>query len=113
MAVLRPEWPYEPDQHATSSQNVQSETFSRGRHSENNSAGNLDAFIQRVAGASMDEIDGVIRELESMRELLRIEAERVSSDLAAFVSVTRSSMSAMRIISDGLRNLRQGSNNER
>ena len=113
MAVLRPEWPYEPDQHATSSQNVQSETFSRGRHSENNPAGNLDAFIQRVAVASMDEIDGVIRELESMRELLRIEAERVSLDLAAFVSVTQSSMSAMRIISDSLRNLRQGSNNER
>jgi hypothetical protein len=61
----------------------------------------------------MDEIDGVIRELESMRELLRIEAERVSFDLAAFVGVTQSSMSAMRIISDSLKNLRQGANNER
>jgi len=113
MAVIRPDWLQEPDQRATSSQTMQSETFSRERPSEHNSTGNLDALIQRVAGASMDEIDGVIREIESMRELLRIKAERVSFDLAAFASVTRSSMSAMRIISDSLKNLRQGSNNER
>src|SRR5215813_7241485 len=113
MAVIRPEWPHETDQHSTSGQSDQSETYSRDRVSEHNPAGNLDALIQRVADASMDEIDDVIRELESMRELLRMEAERVSFDLAAFVSVNRSSMSAMRIISDSLRNLRQGSNNER
>jgi len=113
MAVMRPEWPYKSDQQATSSRSVQPETISRERASEYNPGGNLDALIQRVAGSSMDEIDGVIRELESMREILRMEAERVSFDLAAFVSVNQSSMSAMRIISDSLKNLRQGSNKER
>jgi len=113
MAVIRPDWPQETDQRAISSETIQTETFARERPSEHNPARNLDALIQRVAGASMDEIDGVIRELESMRELLRIEAERVSFDLAAFVGVTQSSMSAMRIISDSLKNLRQGANNER
>jgi hypothetical protein len=113
MAVIRPEWPHEPEQHAMSGRTAHSETFSRAPASEHSSSGNLDALIQRVAGASMDEIDGVIRELESMRELLRREAERVSFDLAAFVNVTQSSMSAMRVISDSLKNLRPGSNNER
>ena len=113
MAVIRPEWPHEPEQHAMSGRTAHSETFSRARASEHSPSGNLDALIQRVAGASMDEIDGVIRELESMRELLRREAERVSFDLAAFVNVTQSSMSAMRVISDSLKNLRPSSNNER
>jgi hypothetical protein len=113
MAVIRPEWPLEPDQHETPGQTMEAGTFPGERAHDHNPAGNLDALIQRVAGASMDEIDGVIRELERMREILRMEAERVSFDLAAFVSVNRSSMSAMRIISESLKNLRQGSNNER
>jgi len=94
-----------------SSRTAHSETFSRARASEHSPSGNLDALIQRVAGASMDEIDGVIRELEGMREMLRREAERVSFDLAAFASVSQSSMSAMKIISQSLKNLKNG--NER
>ena len=35
----------------------------------------------------MNEIDVVIHELESMREMLRRKAERVSVDLAEFASV--------------------------
>jgi len=108
MAVIRPEWPHEPDQHAMSSRTAHSETFSRARASEHSPSGNLDALIQRVAGASMDEIDGVINELEGMREMLRREAEQVSLDLAAFASVSQSSMSAMKIISESLKNFRKG-----
>ena len=36
-------------------------------------AENLNALIQRVAGDSMEEIDSVIRELESVRDMLRNE----------------------------------------
>ena len=51
--------------------------------------------------------------LKVMREGLRREAERVSFDLAAFISVTRSSMSAMKIISDNLKVLKKGPSSER
>jgi len=61
----------------------------------------------------MDEIDGVINELEGMREMLRREAERVSLELAAFATESQSSMSAMKIISESLKNLRKCPSNGR
>ena len=80
MAVIRPEWTHdEADPYAPPEQRAQQPSHS--------SVGNLDIVVQRIAGASMDEIDGVIHELEGMREMLRREAERVSFDLAAFASV--------------------------
>ena len=103
MAVIRPEWTHEADPYAPPEQ--------RAQQPSNSPVGNLDSVVQRIAGASMDEIDGVIRELEGMREMLRREAERVSFDLAAFASVSQSSMSAMKIISQSLKNLKNG--NER
>ena len=101
MAVIRPEWTQETDPYAPPDQRGAAEKFSR-------SPGELDAFVRRIAGASMDEIDGVINELEGMREMLRREAEQVSLDLAAFASVSQSSMSAMKIISESLKNFRKG-----
>ena len=103
MAVIRPEWPHEADPYAPEQ---------RAEQHPNGSVGNLDIVVQRIAGASMDEIDGVIRELEIMREMLRREAERVSFDLAAFASVSQSSTSAMKITSQSLKNLRKGTDGE-
>ena len=40
-------------------------------------AENLNALIRRVAGASMEEIDRVILELQGVRDMLRSEGERV------------------------------------
>jgi len=58
----------------------------------------LNKRIQVAAGASMDEIDRVIRELEGVRDLLRKEADRVSGEIASFVSLTHASMTAMQVI---------------
>jgi hypothetical protein len=65
--------------------------------------GNLDALIRRVAGTSTDEIDRIIRELESMRDLLRNEGERVSRELAGYTSLSQSSAAAMKILSDSVK----------
>lgn len=46
----------------------------------------------------MDEIDRVIRELEGVRDLLRKEVDRVSGEIAGFVSLTQGSMTAMQVI---------------
>jgi hypothetical protein len=71
--------------------------------SNDRSAENLDGLIQRVAGASMDEVDHVIRELESIREMLRNEGERVSQQIAGYAGLCQASMTAMKILSNSLK----------
>ncbi|MFZ0094279.1 MAG: hypothetical protein WAK97_10190 [Pseudolabrys sp.] len=66
-------------------------------------AGSLDALIRRIAGASMDEIDSVIHELERVRNMLCNEGERVSREIAGYAGLSRASMAAMQAISDSIR----------
>ena len=66
-------------------------------------AENLNALIRRVAGASMEEIDRVILELQGVREMLRSEGERVSRELAGYASLSHASMTAMKVIGDSLK----------
>ena len=65
-------------------------------------AENLNALIQRVAGDSMDEIDRVIRELESVRDMMRNEGERVSREIAGYASLSHSAATAMKVIADSI-----------
>jgi hypothetical protein len=66
-------------------------------------ADSLNALIRRVAGASMDEIDRVILELQGVRDMLRGEGERVSRELAGYASLSHASMTAMKVIGDSLK----------
>ena len=66
-------------------------------------AENLNALIRRVAGASMEEIDRVILELQSVRDMLRREGERVSRELSGYASLSHASMTAMKVIGDSLK----------
>src|SRR5664279_3266934 len=65
-------------------------------------ADNLNALIRRVSGASMEEIDRVILELQSVRDMLRTEGERVSREIAGYASLSHASMTAMKVIADSL-----------
>jgi hypothetical protein len=73
------------------------------RHRQTNNAGQADALIRRIAGTAMDEIDGVIRELESLRERLRSEGERVNREIANYADLTGAAISAVRDISANIR----------
>lgn len=64
---------------------------------------NLDALIRRVAGASTEEIDRVILELQGVRDRLRGEGERVSRDIAGYASLSEAAMSAMKVVNDSLK----------
>jgi hypothetical protein len=72
-------------------------------HRQTNEAGQADALIRRMAGTAMDEIDGVIRELESVRERLRSEGERVNREIANYADQTGAAISAVRDISANIR----------
>lgn len=65
-------------------------------------AENLNNLIKRVSGASMDEIDRVILELQSVRDMLRSEGERVAREIAAYASLSHAAMTAMKVIGDSL-----------
>lgn len=59
-------------------------------------------LIQRLAGASMEEVDRVILELQNLRDMLRIEGERMNHEIARFARLNQASMIAMRSIADSL-----------
>ena len=65
-------------------------------------ADNLNALIRRVSGASMEEIDRVILELQSVRDMLRKEGDRVSREVAGYASLSHAAMTAMSVIADSL-----------
>ncbi len=74
-------------------------------------ADNLDSLIRRVSGASMEEIDRVIIELQGVREMLRKEGERVNREITGYASLSHAAVTAMRVIGDSLKQW-QGSPNE-
>ncbi len=69
-------------------------------------AENLNMLIQRVAAATMEEIDRVILELQGVRDMLRNEGERVCRDIAGYASLNHASMNAMKVIGDSLQQWR-------
>jgi hypothetical protein len=72
-------------------------------HRQTNEAGQAHALIRRMAGTAMDEIDGIIRELERLRERLRSEGERVNREIANYADLTGAAISAMNVISANIR----------
>ena len=62
----------------------------------------LNTLIRRVSGASMEEIDRVILELQSVREMLHNEGDRISREIAGYTSLSHAAMTAMRVIGDSL-----------
>jgi hypothetical protein len=65
-------------------------------------ADSINVLIQRVAGASLDEIDNVIDELRNMRDFLRVEGERVQREVAGYATLSQTAMASMKIISESM-----------
>ena len=66
-------------------------------------AEDLNAVVRRVAGDSMEEIDRVIRELESVRDMLRNEGVRVSREVAGYASLSHAATTAMKVFADSIK----------
>ncbi len=72
------------------------------------SADQVSNLVWRVSGASMEEIDRVILELQGVRDMLRNEGERVTREIAGFASLSHAAMTSMRIIADSLTQWKSG-----
>ena len=88
--------------------------FLRQQRSQTNSANDpaaqLNAVVNQVASASLEEIDRVIRVLEGVRDLMRNEGERVSREVAGYASLSHAAITAMKVISDSIKEWKVGPN---
>jgi len=64
---------------------------------------NVNAFIGRVFEETVEEIDQVIRELHSIRTMLRDEGGRISREITNYAGLNHSARTAMRVIDDSLK----------
>jgi hypothetical protein len=66
-------------------------------------ADSLNTLVRRIAGASMEEIERVILELQGVRDTLRSEGERVSREISGYANLSHASITAMKVIGDNLK----------
>ena len=62
----------------------------------------VNSLIQRVSGASVMEIEKLISELQSLRDFLRNEGERVQREIAGYVQLSDAAMKSTRIIAESM-----------
>src|SRR5947209_12016789 len=65
-------------------------------------ANNISTLLQRVAGSSVQEIDRLITELQTLRELLHSEGARVQREITEYAHLSHSAMQSTRIIAESL-----------
>ena len=62
----------------------------------------VNSLIQRVAGASVLEIEKLISELQGLRDFLRSEGDRVQREIAGYVHLSDAAMKSTKIIADSV-----------
>jgi hypothetical protein len=63
---------------------------------------NVNSLIQRVAGTSLAEIENLIAELESLRDLLHSEGQRVQREISGYAQLSQAAMKSTRMIADNV-----------
>src|SRR4030081_2079599 len=63
---------------------------------------NVNSLIQRVAGTSLSEIENLIAELESLRDLLHAEGQRVQREISGYAQLRQAAMKSTRTIADNV-----------
>ena len=66
------------------------------------SASEVASLISRMAGTSVAEIDKLLDELQSVRDYLQAEGERVEREAARYAQVSQTALASVRIITDSM-----------
>jgi hypothetical protein len=80
------------------------------RQPENDSelvANNINTLLQRVAGTSVQEIDKLISELQTLREMLSTEGARVQKEIVEYATLSQAAMQSTRIIAESISHWRK------
>ena len=62
----------------------------------------VNSLIQRVAGTSLTEIENLVSELESLRDLLHSEGQRVQREISGYAQLSQAAMKSTRLIADNV-----------
>jgi hypothetical protein len=65
-------------------------------------ANNISTLLQRVAGSSVQEIDRLMGELHTLRELLQTEGARVQREITEYAHLSQSAMHSTKVITESL-----------
>jgi hypothetical protein len=65
-------------------------------------ASNISSLLQRVAGTSVQEIDKLIGELQTLREMLHKEGARVQREIVEYATLSQAAMQSTKIIAESL-----------
>jgi transposase len=63
---------------------------------------NINSLVQRVAGASIAEIDRLTAELQNLRSLLESEGARVQRELAGYAQLNEAALKSTQAIAEGM-----------
>jgi hypothetical protein len=63
---------------------------------------NVNSLIQRVAGTSLGEIENLISELETLRDILHAEGQRVQREISGYAQLSQAAMKSTRMIADNV-----------
>ena len=78
------------------------------RHTESDSeisANSLNTLLRRVSATSAREIDDLISELQTLRDKLQADGNRVQRDIAEYAELSQSVMQVTKIISESVKKL--------
>jgi hypothetical protein len=74
----------------------------RSRRDNGDANADIGSPVERMAAASIHEIERVMAELANVREVLSNEATRVQRDLNNYAATSRDAISSMKVIGDSL-----------
>jgi hypothetical protein len=86
-------WPSAPASRAVESEDTQM------------SPGDLAAALREISRVSMDEVDLLIRELQTLRRKLQTEGERIQRDITEYATLSTQAMQLTKIVVDGVKQL--------
>lgn len=87
---------------STTETTASSETSAPLDSSTEATVNSVNSLIQRVAGTSLAEIENLIGELESLRDLLHAEGQRVQREISGYAQLSQAAMKSTRLIADNV-----------
>ena len=66
-------------------------------------ASNINAVLERATGTSVQEIDNLITELQTLRDTLQSEAARVQREIVEYATLTQGALQSTKIIAESLK----------
>jgi ABC-type transporter Mla subunit MlaD len=67
-------------------------------------ANNINSLLQRVSGSSVQEIERLIGELQTLRDTLQNEGERVQREIIQYANLSQAAMQSTKTIAESLTN---------